>query len=67
MVLFGTIVEGALQEMERRGPDNAAKWEPKYRLSELLTPGFVLGSSGRADDFDPRTLRGTAGMMVDEV
>ncbi len=67
MVLFGTIVEGALQEMERRGPDNAAKWEPKYRLSSLLTPGFVLGSANGGGDFDPLPLRGTVGLMVDEV
>lgn len=39
---FGTIIEGALNEQVKTGSDEKPKWEPKYRLDQLLDPDFRL-------------------------
>lgn len=42
MVLFGKIIEGALNEMENVGNEDKPKYESKYTLKELLDPDFRL-------------------------
>lgn len=63
VVTFGTIVENATQEMEKRGPEDHPRWEPKYKLSQLLDPAFRLPT----DEDEPLDIGGIDGMTFDEV
>lgn len=67
VVLFGTWVENAAQEMEKRGPESAPRWEPKYSMAQLLTPGFTLPTGQEQGVEDLAMFRATDGMKYDEV
>ncbi len=70
MVLFGTVLENAAQEMVKRGTDREPRWERKYRMSQLLTAGFVLTNAESTEDELPAgALHNTddGGMLFDEV
>lgn len=64
VTLVGTAIEGAAQEMEQRGPDDAPRWEPKYRMEDLLDPDWRLPreSADREEG-----LMGIDGLLFDEV
>lgn len=38
--LVGSTIENALEALERRGPEDAPRYEPKYKLSDLLDPNW---------------------------
>lgn len=65
MVLFGTVIENAAQETVKRGTDREPRWERKYRMSELLTPGFVL-TNAEATEGDAPLPIGADGFHFDE-
>lgn len=67
VVLFGTWVENAAQEMEKRGPESAPRWEPKYSMAQLLTPGFTLPTGQERGAEDVAIFRATDDMKYDEV
>lgn len=66
VTLVGTAIENAAQEMEKVGPEDKPRWERKYRMAQLLDPGFKLplGVDDEASDGD---LIGMAGEYFDEV
>lgn len=63
VIYFGTVIENAAQEMEKRGPESSPRWEPKYTLAQLLTPGFAL----RGQEAESMSIVGADGLIVDEV
>lgn len=62
VVLLGTILENAAQEQVKTGTDSAPKWEHRYTLAQLLTPGFTLGPA-QGDELPV----GADGLIYDEV
>lgn len=42
VTLVGETIEGAAQEMEKRGSDDKPRWEPKYTMQQLLDNNFRL-------------------------
>ncbi len=44
VVLFGGIVENAVQEMHNAGSEREPKWKPKYTMLQLLDAKFRLPS-----------------------
>lgn len=65
VVMVGTAIETAAQEMEKRGSDDEPRWEPKYTIRQLLDPAFRLPAHDAGDDLD--MLEGTHGLFFDEV
>lgn len=65
VVLVGTAIEGAAQEMEKRGSDDNPRWEPKYTMKQLLDEDFRLPLAEDEGDFDE--LVGAHGIIFDEV
>lgn len=63
VVLLGTIIENASQEQINVGGETAPRWERRYTLRQLLTPGFVIGNS----DGDELPLGEIDGLLYDEV
>lgn len=64
VMTLGMLVENATHERVNLGSDREPNYQPKYRLAELLTPGFKLEPDA---DADIETLRGGDGVMYDEV
>lgn len=63
VVLLGTVIENAAQEQVNVGGDTSPKWERKYTMKQLLTPGFIIG---QPDDGDALPT-GADGLIYDEV
>lgn len=42
VVMVGSTIEGAAQEMQKVGPEDAPEWKPKYTMKQLLDPNFRL-------------------------
>jgi hypothetical protein len=66
VVAFGVIVENACQEMVKVGTPTAPEWQPRYQLSDVLTPGFRL-SDEQPRQLDPARLKRMHGVVYDEV
>ena len=64
VVLFGTIIENAAQELEKRGPEDKPRWENKYTMKQLLDQNFRLPVGDVEQGFDPADIDG---MNYDEV
>lgn len=58
---LGVTIENAAQEQVNVGGDQSPKWQAKYSLRDLLTPGFVIG-----EDADELPV-GAEGLIYDEV
>ena len=63
VVLLGTILENAAQEQVNVGGETSPKWERKYTMRQLLTPGFMIGQ----DEGDALPTGEVDGMLYDEV
>lgn len=63
VVLLGTIIENAAQEQVNVGGETSPKWERKYTLRQLLTPGFIIGQQDEGDALPT----GADGLIYDEV
>lgn len=59
---LGVTIENAAQEQVNVGGDQSPKWQAKYSLHDLLTPGFVIG-----DDAGDELPVGADGLIYDEV
>jgi hypothetical protein len=71
VTFVGQIIEGALNETEKVGPDDKPEWRQKYTLKQLLDPDFRLpvdDETAAYDEFD-RMLDGghIHGLKYDEV
>jgi hypothetical protein len=66
VVTFGTIVENASQELEKRGPEDKPRWENKYTMKQLLDPAFRL-PLGDDDEQGFDGGESVEGMIFDEV
>jgi len=64
---LGVAIENASQEQVQVGPDNAPRWEKRYTMRQLLTPGFRLGGLLGADEGDDLPLGAVDGLIYDEV
>lgn len=62
VVFLGTIIENASQEQVNVGGDTSPRWERKYTMKQLLTPGFVIGQ----DEGDALPT-GVDGLVYDEI
>ena len=63
VVLLGTILENASQEQVNVGGETSPKWERKYTMRQLLTPGFVIGQDDEGDALPTAA----DGLLYDEV
>lgn|GEM_PF-5304385 len=63
VVLLGTIIENAAQEQVNVGGETSPKWERKYTLRQLLTPGFIIGQQDEGDALPTSA----DGLIYDEV
>lgn len=63
VVTFGTIIENAAQELEKRGTEKEPRWEAKYTMRQLLDPDFRLPSKSAEQAID----EDVDGMIYDEV
>jgi hypothetical protein len=66
VVTFGTIIENASQELEKRGPEDKPRWESRYTMKQLLDPAFRLPLGDEEQGFDGGG-EGIDGMVYDEV
>ena len=64
VMYFGMVIENAAQEQIKVGPEDKPRWEKKYTLAQLLTPGFVIADD--TDDKEPLPLD-AQGLIYDEV
>ncbi len=67
VVLFGTIIENALMQQVNRGTRDEPRYESKYTLQQLLTPGFVIESEQDTVSDTLDDLSGVAGIVADAV
>ena len=68
MVLVGTVLENASQEMVKVGKDDKAEYKPKYRLSDLLDKDFRLPNPNAIEPIGAfeSQLSGMHGLVFDE-
>lgn len=69
---FGTIIENAAQETEKRGPEDKPRYEAKYTMKQLLDQSFRLpvdsdGSTSSPTGGAPGELSEADGLIIDEV
>jgi hypothetical protein len=62
VVALGTLIENAAQEQVNVGGETSPKWQAKYTLRQLLTPGFVIGQ-----EEDDALVDGVDGLVYDEI
>ena len=74
IVLIGSAIENASQEMEKHGDEKSPKWRQKYTMKQLLDPDFRLPLSDderpsrRERETDDKTFfSGLAGFSVEEI
>ena len=61
---FGLIIENASQELIDVGQEDKPRMVPRYKLGELLTPGFVISNEEAGGDELPRA---ADGLIYDEI
>lgn len=59
VVLLGTVLQNAAEQRVKSGDE----WVNRYRMKDLLTPGFVIGGDDEGDAFPASA----EGLIVDEV
>ena len=63
VVFFGTAIESLSQEMENVGNEEKPRYEPKYKLSDLLDNDFRVVPTAQKVDF--KALEKVAGIIID--
>lgn len=70
VTLVGNTIESALHEQVKVGGDKNARWEPKYRLDQLLDPDFRLPTPPTKEQREKEALeafKGLGGVKVIKV
>lgn len=65
VILWGGLVDNALTIMDQVGDDKTSKMVPRYRIAQLMTPGFIFGVGDDEDAGDG--VQGIHGAYYDEV
>lgn len=66
VVLVGSAIENASQEMTKIGSDENAEWRLKYTMTQLLDPDFRLPVSNDERPIEA-DIKGVQGVLFDEV
>lgn len=66
IVLIGSAIENASQEMEKYGSEKDTKWRQKYTMKQLLDPDFRLPTNVDERPIEA-DIKGVHGVLFDEV
>ena len=67
VILVGTAIENAAQELEKVGSDEKSELQPKYTMQQLLDDDFRLPLKTAVSRPIEADIKGVQGIMFDEV